>query len=83
MKKRIALVCLLIVVALMLASCGNRDMFDTVRTFDEGIICLPDGAVIRGQVQSWRDYDDSDQLQVKIDGVTYLVHSEDCVLVAK
>lgn len=73
---------LLALLLLVLTSCGNKDMWDTVYTFDEAVIALPDGRVITGQVQSWRDYD-GDQLQVKIDGVTYLVHSENCVLMVK
>ena len=78
--KRIFLAVMLIVCALLLASCGNRDYFDTVMTFHEAIIAMPDGTVVRGKVQNWRDYDDSDQIQVKIDGTVYLVHSEDVVL---
>lgn len=78
--KKIALVAMLIVCALLLASCGNKDYFDTVRTFHEAMIAMPDGTIVHGAVQNWRDYDASDQIQVKIDGVTYLVHSEDVVL---
>lgn len=78
--KKIALVAMLLVCALLLASCGNRDYFDTVRTYHEAMIGMPDGTIVHGKVQNWRDYEDGDQIQVKIDGVTYLVHSEDIVL---
>lgn len=78
--KRITLAMMLIVCTLLLASCGNRDYFDTVKTFHEAIISMPDGTVVHGKVQNWRDYDDSDQIQVKIDNTVYLVHSEDIVL---
>lgn len=78
--KKIALVAMLLVCALLLASCGNRDYFDTVRTYHEAMIGMPDGTIVHGAVQNWRDYEDGDQIQVKIDGVTYLVHSEDIVL---
>lgn len=41
---------------------------------------MPDGSVVSGKVSSWRDYEDGDQIQVVIDGVTYLVHSSNIVL---
>lgn len=80
MKKRIALALVLVIAALLLASCGNKDYFDTVRTYHEAVIAMPDGTVVSGEVQNWRDYEDGDQIQVKIDGITYLVHSSDIVL---
>ena len=80
MKKRIALALVLVIAALLLASCGNKDYFDTVRTYHEAVIAMPDGTVVSGEVQNWRDYEDGDQVQVKIDGITYLVHSSDIVL---
>lgn len=80
MRKRIALALVLVIAALLLASCGNKDYFDTVRTYHEAVIAMPDGTVVSGEVQNWRDYEDGDQIQVKIDGITYLVHSSDIVL---
>ena len=80
MKKRIALALLLVIAALLLASCGNKDYFDTVRTYHEAVIAMPDGTVVSGEVQNWCDYEDGDQIQVKIDNITYLVHSSDIVL---
>lgn len=41
----------------------------------------PDGSVISGKIESWKDYDDGDQIQVKIDGTTYLVHSVNIALI--
>lgn len=78
--KRITLALMLIVCTLLLASCGNRDYFDTVLTFHEAVISMPDGTVVRGKVQSWTDYEDGDQIQVKIDNVVYLAHAENVVL---
>lgn len=40
---------------------------------------MPDGTIVEGNVESWRDYEDG-QLQVVIDGVTYLVHSSNIVM---
>ena len=62
---------------------GNKQIFDTTYGFNYAYISLPNGTLVEGEVESWRDYDDGDQLQVTIDGTTYLVHSSDCVLVSK
>lgn len=81
MKKVIALL-LLLCMLLLCTACGNRSLFDTTYTFNRAIISLPDGSFIQGTVESWRDYDDGDQLQVTIDGVTYLTHASNVVLIA-
>ena len=65
------------------AGCGNMQIIDTTYTFDKAIIRLPNGEVIEGKVESWADFADGDQLQIKINGVTYLVHSENVVLIAE
>ena len=80
MRKRIALALVLVIATLLLASCGNKDYFDTVYTYHEAVIAMPDGTVVSGEVQNWRGYGNGDQIQVKIDGITYLVHSSDIVL---
>lgn len=76
----IATVILVLVFVVMLTGC-NRQIVDINYKFDEAIISLPNGDIIEGEVQSWRDYEDGDQIQVKIDGTTYLVHSSDIVLI--
>lgn len=81
MKKRILAVISAIILCLALAGC-NKQVFDTTYSFSSAIISLPDGRVVTGEVQSWKDYEDGDQIQVKIDGVTYLVHSSNVVLIA-
>lgn len=65
-----------------LSGCGNKQIFDTTYTFNRAVISLPDGTVIDGKVESWTDYEDGDQIQVKIDGKTYLVHSSNICLIA-
>lgn len=65
----------------MLLSGCNKQMIDTTYKYNRAIIQLPDGTVIDGKVQSWTDFEDGDQIQVKIDGVTYLVHSSDIALI--
>lgn len=65
----------------ILAACGNRQLIDTTYKFDRAIIKLPNGEVVEGKVQSWDDYDNSDTVQVKIDGVTYYVHMLNAALI--
>lgn len=73
----------IVITASSIVGCGNKDMFDTVYTYDNVIMKLPDGSIIEGNVESWTDYKDGDQFQIKVNGKTYLVHSEDCVLIAE
>ena len=79
-KKAIALL-LIALFMLALGGCGNKQFIDLTYEYDRAIILLPNGTVIEGEIDSWCDYADGDQLQVKIDGVTYLVHSTNCVLI--
>ena len=81
MKKRILAVCAAVLL-LLLSACGNKQLFDTTYTFNRAILSLPDGTVIEGTVDSWSDYADGDQIQVVIDGTTYLVHSSCIALIA-
>ena len=71
-----------VILAFSLAGC-NRQVFDLTYKYDKAIIGLPDGTVVSGEVESWRDYEDGDQIQVKINGVTYLVHSTNITLIAE
>lgn len=83
MKKLLAILLVLVMVVALFAGCGNKQVFDTIYTYDRAIISLPDGTVITGEVQGWTDYEDGDQLQIQVDGVTYLVHSSQVVLIAE
>ena len=84
MKKIIALLLAVIVVlsVCLLAGC-NKQMVDLTYSYEYAIIGLPNGETVEGKVSSWTDYEDGDQLQVKIDGKTYLVHSSNVVLISK
>jgi len=79
MKKYITI--LMTIATLLLCGC-NRSVVDLTYKYDRAVLTLPSGDVVEGKVQSWRDYEDGDQIQVKIDGHTYLVHSSDIVLIA-
>ena len=84
MKKLIALLLGIIAVlsALVLSGC-NKQMVDLTYSYEYAILSLPNGEVIEGKVSSWTDFEDGDQLQVKINGKTYLVHSSNVVLISK
>lgn len=59
----------------------NYGAFDQIYRFDEAIIRMPDGSIIQGKIQQWCDYE-GDQLQIKIDGIWYLVHANNAVMIA-
>lgn len=79
--KKIGAFLLAIALCASLAACGNRQILDTTYTYDRAIISLPNGEVVDGKIQSWRDYEDGDQIQVTVDGKTYLVHSTNIALI--
>ena len=81
MKKIFSIVLAVVLLLTVLCSC-NKQIIDTTYKFDRAIISLPNGDLISGNVQSWKDYD-GDQIQVKIDGKTYLVHSSQIVMIAE
>ena len=81
MKKKLLLVVVgAIGVGVLMTGC-NRQIVDTTLTFDKAIISLPNGEIVEGKVTSWKDYEDGDQIQVKINGKTYLVHSSNVALI--
>ena len=71
----------LLIGGICLIGCGNKTFIDTTYTFDKAIIRLPNDKVIEGKIQNWTDYERGDQIQIKINGNVYLVHSEDIVLI--
>lgn len=84
MKKIISIILILTMVTLMFLTMSgfNKQLFDITYNYERAIIGLPNGEVIDGKVQSWTDYEDGDQIQVKIDGKQYLVHSSNVVLIS-
>ena len=84
MKKLIALllVVILALTVMLLAGC-NKQLVDLTYSYEYAIIGLPNGETVEGKVSSWTDFEDGDQLQVRIDGKTYLVHSSNVVLISK
>ena len=80
MKKILAILMIMLLMVATLSGC-NKQIFDTTYSFDKAIISLPNGNVVEGKIDSWTDFEDGDQIQVVINGVTYLVHSSDIVLI--
>ena len=79
--RKVALVILVVMLVPVLCAC-NRTLIDTTYYFDRAIITLPNGEVIDGEVSTWRDFE-GDQIQVRIDGKTYLTHVANVVLIAE
>lgn len=74
-----AIICLSMIV---LSGCGNQQIFDITYKFNYAEIMKSDGTIIKGKVDTWKDYEDSDMVQVVIDGVTYYTHGSNVLLIA-
>lgn len=85
MKKIIAvLLVVILALTLVLFSVGcNKQMVDLTYSYERAIIYLPNGEIVDGRVTSWTDFEDGDQIQVRIEGKTYLVHSSNIVLISE
>lgn len=88
-KKKVALlVCILVASVLLFAGCevqktGNRIVGGKdVQTFTYAWIKLGDTEVAKGYITQWRDYENSDTVQVMINGKYYLTHYTNVVMVA-
>lgn len=80
LKRTVAIILVGVMISCFLCSC-NKQILDTTYRYNRAIIYLQDGTVVDGKVESWKDFEDGDQIQVKIDGVTYLVHSSNITLI--
>jgi hypothetical protein len=69
-----------IIMVFVLSAC-NAQLIDTTYYYKTAQVKLPDGTVVTGKVNSWKDYDDSDAVQVVIDGVTYYTFLGNVVLI--
>lgn len=80
----VVLICIALIFCLTGCNVGyNKQVVDLNYNFSHAIIFLPNGEKIEGKVQSWNDYDQSDMMQVKIDGTVYLTHSSNVILMSK
>lgn len=73
--------CLIMIICILVLTSCNKQIIDTTWNFDYAYIKLPDGSVIQGELSSWKDWDDSDVIQVKINGVTYLTYYSNVILI--
>jgi len=56
-------------------------MFDTTWNFNRAYLIVGD-EVIEVEIDSWRDFDNSDMIQIRTpDGTTYLTHSVNIILI--
>ena len=79
--KKILAIALALVLMLTFTAC-NKQMVDLTYSYERAILSLPNGEIVEGKVSSWTDFEDGDQIQVRIDGKTYLVHSSNIVLIS-
>lgn len=82
MKKKMFAAILALGMVFSMSAC-NRQIIDLTYNYKYAIISLPNGEIVEGKVDSWKDFEDGDQLQVTINGVTYLVHAADAVLMTE
>lgn len=86
-KKVLILVCMLLIGLVVFAGCqyktGNRITGGKdVQTFTYAYVMLDGNEIVKGYINQWRDYDDSDVIQVMIGGKYYLTHYSNVVMVA-
>ena len=85
--KVIVLIVLLVCCFAVFAGCehktGNRITGGKdVQTFTYCYVVLGGKEIVQGAVTQWRDYDNSDVVQVLVDGKYFLTHYTNVVLVA-
>ena len=84
---KVVLVALLVVLMVIMTGCetttGNRvTSGKDVQTFTYAYIRLGDKEIVQGYITQWRDYNNSDTIQIMIDGKYYLTHYSCVVMIA-
>ena len=83
--KKVWLVLIALIMVLVLSSCslGNREIgIDFKQSFDEAYIYGLDGSlIVHGTIRAYRDFNESDVVQVTIGDKTYLTHYVNVVLI--
>lgn len=86
--KTVTLTLILILSAFILCACdstqvGNRVIAgQDVQTFTYAYIRLGDQTIVEGYITQWRDYTNSDVVQIMINGKYYLTHYSCVVMIA-
>jgi hypothetical protein len=87
MKRVLCVLLALLLVIATLCACapveGGRQVGDLTYTFEYAYVALPNGETVEGKPTSWIDYENSDTIQVVINGKTYLTHYTNVVLVSE
>ena len=87
-KPVIGLLAILLIVVFIVSGCavrktGNRITGGKdVQTFTYGWVNLGGEEIAKGYISQWRDYENSDTVQVMIGGKYYLTHYTNVVMVA-
>jgi predicted small secreted protein len=87
MKKIISIILCIVTMLVLLVGCtttsGNRVTHGKdVQTFTYAYIWLGDHLVVEGYIDTWRDYDNCDEIQIQIGGKYYLTHYSNVVMIA-
>lgn len=59
MKKKILIAILTLGIVFSMSAC-NRQMIDLTYNYKYAIISLPNGEIVEGEVESWKDFDDGE-----------------------
>lgn len=82
--KKLAIILFIITTAIYIITTGcNKQNVDLTYKHTYGYIELPNGECVEGEISTWKDYDDGDQIQVVINGVTYFTDTTRVVLTTK
>lgn len=86
--KKILIVLIMVICLITLTACGERKTGNRitggkdVQTFTYCYVVLGGKEVVKGAITQWRDYENSDTVQVLVNGKYYLTHYTNVVLVA-
>lgn len=80
--KKLAIILFIISTAIIMTGC-NKQIVDLTYNYAYGYVELPNGECVEGEISTWKDYDDGDQIQVVINGVTYFTDTTRVVLTTK
>lgn len=89
MKEKLFIVCICFIVGLVGIGgifatkfvLGNRQLLDFNQHFNVAYISCPDGTNARVEIKTWKDWENSDSIQVvSVDGKPYYTHLSRVVL---
>ena len=81
-----AMAVIILIAMLATAAIGvftNKSIVDMTYSFERAMIQLPNGEIVEGCVSSWTDFEDGDQIQLRIGDKTYLTHISNVVLISE